>query len=386
MRSIINKQLIWWRDVPIDVEWGLLDYLSKNWKGKIIVICANSFGVDRTSCLWENEKNQKIEFIIDNLDNDLNKNRIDNLINSDSIHLFSGIRGGHYKYLKKIKKKKINNCILLMESPSLYGKKIIKIIKKLLYPVLYGYYNLKYGKMFRAVFVMGYKAKIAYTKYGWDKRKIFEFIYLPKIYPISKVYVDNNNSSVAKGLYVGRFDFEAKGLNVLMEAIDLIYPKNDWKIDFVGGYGKNKEEVLSWCSKRKNVNYLGTWAYDLVVPKMSEYDFCIVPSLYDGWNMSSLQSINASVGCIISDNAGSDSLIRNSESGEVFEAGNRDELKKLLEKIIDNKDLREKWKYNARKFQKNVSTDIVGKYFIDTLLYAFEEERNKPICPWKKIN
>lgn len=385
MKSVINKQIIWWRDVPIDVELGLLDYLSKNWKGKIIVICANTFERDRTSCLWDYRENNNVEFMVGDLDNKFNSHEINNLINSDSIHLFSGIRGGHQKYLNKLRKKKIHNCILFMESPSLYGKKIKKTIKQILYPLLYGYYNLKYGKMFKALFVMGHDAKNIYSRYGWNKNKIFEFIYLPKTNLPLKPNSNKNDLSMVKGLYIGRFDFETKGLNILMKSIDLIHPKNDWEIDFVGGYGKNKDEVIEWCLKNENVNFLGTWSYDCVVNNMAHYDFCIVPSLYDGWNMAPLQSINAAIGCIVSNNAGSNSLIKNSKSGEVFQAGNSIELKKILENAIDNIELRESWKSNAAKFQKFICNDAVGKYFIDVLLYVFEEERNMPTCPWEKI-
>lgn len=386
MKSVINKNLIWWRDVPVDVEWGLLTYLEKNWQGKITIVCANGYDDERSLCLWKEEDNKKIEFIVGNLDNDINKEKIKRLIDKESIHLVSGIKGGHHPYLDIMKKKKINSCILVMESPSLYGKNIIKLAKKILYPLQYGYYSLKYGKMFKALLVMGHDAKKIYTNYGWKKNKIFEFIYLPKEYKVSTVNLENNKSSVVKGLYIGRFDFEAKGVHILMKAINLIRPKNNWQIDFVGGYGKNKDEVQKWCLNTKNVNYLGTWDYNSVVQNMTTYDFCIVPSVYDGWNMGAIQSIYASIGCIISDNAGSDSLIKNSKSGEIFKAGDSLNLKNILEKIIDDDDLRNKWKTNAEKFQKNISVNIVGKYFIDVILYVFEEERNKPICPWKKID
>ena len=80
MNSIEYKQLIWWRDVPIDVEWGLLDYLSKFWKGKIVIVCANDFSSERVSCSWKKQGDNNMEFIIGNLDSDINKNKITNLI------------------------------------------------------------------------------------------------------------------------------------------------------------------------------------------------------------------------------------------------------------------------------------------------------------------
>ena len=377
MNSIEYKQLIWWRDVPIDVEWGLLDYLSKFWKGKIVIVCANDFSSERVSCSWKKQGDNHMEFIIGNLDIDINKNKITNLICSDSIHLFSGIRGDHHKFLNLVKKSKDNNCILIMESPSLYGSKMKCTIKKIVYPFLYGFYNLKYGKMFKALLVMGENAKDIYVKYGWEKDKIFEFMYLPKIESIAKKS-DNCNS---RGLYIGRFDFETKGLKTLMDAIDKMHPRKKWQIDFVGGYGKNKDEVIEWCSKKENVKFLGSWPSDDVIQNMAKYDFCIAPSLYDGWNMTPLQSISAGIGCIISDNAGSTSLIKNSKSGAIFKAGNVNELKQLLEYVIDDNEIKIKWKNNAIQFQKCVCNAAVGEYFVKILRFIFEEG-GAPKCPW----
>ncbi len=372
-----RPEIVWWRDVPVDVEWGLLNHLATEWSNKITVVSANDFEVARKKCNWQSN-NKNVDILICSKEND---SRIESLIKSDAIHLFSGIRGNHKVYIDRINSMGdsfLKRCALIMESPSLYGKPHIRAIKRLLYPVLYRFYNIKYGKIISAVFTMGEKAKEVYNSYGWNNVDIFPFQYLAELGNVNNLSSEKDDT--LKILYIGRFDYAAKGVDILLQAINGI--DGNYSLDLVGGYGANAEEVINAVKNNPKINYLGTWDSNSVVNNMKEYDVCIVPSRYDGWNMTPYQAINAGIGCVVSDNIGSQELIHNSKSGVVFPAGDCDSLRKAIQMIINNQNIVCEWKENAVKYCDRISVSTVGNYFIQCLEYAFLGAKEKPQCPW----
>ncbi len=385
MKGIKNKSIVWWRDVPIDVEWGLLDYLSAHWQSDIYIVCANDFREDRRICSWDTKPKKNVHFIIGDLKSTTRKKEIKQLLEMDALHIFSGIKGGHRWCLDMLRKKfpEGHNSIIIMESPSLYGSKIKRRLKKLMYPIIYRYYNVKYGKMFNALLTMGNQAKNIYASYGWRKDKIYPFMYLPRIEHNSED-INLKHRNRIKALYIGRFEYATKGVKILMDAIEHINMPEKCHFDFVGGYGAQKDEIIAWCNNTSNVDFCGSWSSDSVIDKMMEYDLCVIPSLYDGWNMAPFQTINAGIGCLISNRAGSYELIESSGAGKVFGVDDYEMLKDILNEIISNPTIVDEWKENADLFQQRISQETVGDYFMQIIQYCFGEIEQMPRCPWQK--
>ena len=378
--SVIDKTLIWWRAVPVDVEMGLVEYLSKNWKGEIFILSCLELENERKICQWDKKTYEKVHFIYRQDQQEI----IDQLFLKDAIHIFSGIKGPQEKYLKLLKKlnSKRKDCVLVCESPSAYGNKIKRLIKNRLYPLLYGYYWKKYGSMFFTFFTLGKKADKLYNSYGWSSNIIYPFMYLPVVDAI----VDNYHKTCTdrlKGIYLGRFRFSTKGVDDLMKAIDIVNnPK--LQMDFVGGYGEDKDKVIEWCERSSSAKYKGTWHSDEIIKRLVDYDFIVVPSKCEGWNMAPYQSVCAGIGCIVSDKAGSEDLIENSASGIVYKSGDYVALSKILKKILDNNSIVNFWKENALAFQKKITIDTVGSYFVDVIKYQIGETETQPNCPWER--
>lgn len=380
--SVIDKALVWWREVPVDVEMGLVEYLSSNWKGKIYIVSCLGYENERKACKWGNGNFKNVKFIYGDLEDIENKGIIDSLLLADAIHIFSGIKGLQKKYLKILKRNnpRRKDCVLICESPSLYGSKIKRFIKKFLYPIIYGCYWMKYGKMFSVFFTMGQKAGKIYSSYGWDSKIIYPFMYLPIVDDTIKNTSELKGEKI-KGVYIGRFMFSTKGTDDLMRALDILHDSR-LEIDFAGGYGEDKDQVIEWCANCVSADYVGMWASNTIVKSMSKYDFVVVPSKYDGWNMAPYQSICAGIGCIVSDKAGSEEIIENSGSGVIFQAGNYQQLSDILSKIILDKSIVDDWKKRAVAFQDKISINQVGSYFIESIKYQYGEIKTKPYCPW----
>lgn len=381
MTSIVERKLVWWRDVPIDVEIGLLTYLSEKWNNDIYIICANDYESSRKQCAWEVGAYDNVHIIIGELDHPDNKKLIDQLLAEDNVNIFSGVKGGHRKFLDKLAQKRTRSCVVVMESTSVYGSKVKVAVKKIAYPLVYGWYYRKYRKVIKGLFTMGEDAVKLYSMYGW--KNIFDFMYLPMLKKENHANIPKNDTEQElKMLYIGRFDFATKGVHILMDAIDHINCSKPWHIDFVGGYGAQKDEVLDWCKEKAHVRFLGSWNADSVVQKMKDYDLCVVPSLYDGWNLTPMQALYAGVGCIITDNAGSQELIRNSGAGTVIRSNDSNALRDSIEKAIENRELVEIWKSNTKEYVDRVSIETVGNYFIQGIKYCYGEIEEKPECPW----
>lgn len=381
MGAVIERKLVWWRDVPIDVEVGLLAYLAENWKSEIYVICANDYESSRKQCAWDIDSFGNVHIIVGNLDRPDNRELIDQLLEEDNVNIFSGIKGGHRIYLDRLNRKNNRSCVMVMESPSLYGSKIKVALKRIAYPLVYGWYYRKYRSMIRGLFAMGEGAVKQYASYGW--KNVFGFMYLPKLKKANRT--DSSNDIAQKEvklLYIGRFDFSTKGVRILMDAIDRVKTSKHWCLDLVGGYGAQKDEVLDWCERKDHVRFLGSWDAASVVEKMADYDVCIVPSLYDGWNLTPQQALSAGIGCITTDNAGSQELIQNSGAGVVIRSGDSDMLSQWIRKAIEDQEMTDSWKANAKKYADSVSVENVGNYFIQGLKYCYGERKEMPECPW----
>lgn len=374
------NELIYWRDVPIDVEWGAFEYIANNWRNKIIVVCMKDFEDERRKCNWQNNNLNNIEtIIVDKINN--KEKELMNIIDKypNAIHMFAGLRGEKQKYLKYcIKNNK--KIVIIAERPFLYGNKIKIAAKKFAFFMMYSYYNAIWSKNINCFLPMGSIGVKTYNKYGWSKKKLFPFMYNPKL-PLIKI--KDRVVDIPKFLYIGRFDKNSKGVDILMKSIDLLDDDKNWKVDLVGGYGDITDEVIEWCKNKKNVEFVGTWDSDTVCYKMANYDVCIVPSKYDGWNLTPNQAINCGIGTIITDEAGSDELIRESNSGIVVKANDVGDLTNAINYVIENPNIIKKWRNKAIQYSKKISSEVVGQYFIDIMDYTFNNEQNKrPACPW----
>lgn len=96
MQEILDRPLVWWRDVPIDVEIGLLSYLSRVWNNTIYIVSANDYEMARKQCNWATDEYSNVHLITGPDAINGQAALINQLISDDRVlHLSSGIKGGH---------------------------------------------------------------------------------------------------------------------------------------------------------------------------------------------------------------------------------------------------------------------------------------------------
>ncbi len=379
----MNDTLIFWRNNPMDVNLGVFDYLLKNWPGKIMVVSQKGYSDERKKCGWGTEENSGYDFFV--LEDMENPEKFEETFieeNKDAIHVFAGLRGRMAERIKKLKKIRKNpNIVIIAERPAVYSGGIKGKIAGWLRYILYFFIAMKHSRGIKAFLAMGERGVAQYAAYGFNRKKMFQYMYCP-VYPKIE-RKERKNLDEVRFLYIGRFDRKNKGIDLLMKAADSISDKSNWRLDLVGGYGEYAEETIAWANGTPNVNFVGKWNFDEVCQNMAEYDVCIVPSRYDGWNLSPNQAICSGIAAIVSDQASSDELIKYSGAGIVFKAGNVKLLKAAMERIINNSEELEEFKNRTGSYVESISPETVGKYLMDIFHYVLSDGKEKPECPWR---
>ncbi len=378
-KQINNKKLILWRDCPIDVEIGLFESISNKINNQLVFLCNNDFEQERKTCNWNSSSIKNSKTII------LNDDNVDKLINEykDEIHIFSGITGKNGQHIRKLLKvKKDLKFFIIAERPNIYGNFVMKTWGRLTRYIYYKIHSIKYKKNILGFFAMGETGKKIYTKLGFDNSKIFPFMYTLKLH--DEQLLLKKVTKPIKMLYIGRFYDETKGTDILRNVFDKISDDSNIQLDLVGGYGPDAKKMIEWSKTKNNVHFIGAWDQNDVYSNMKNYDVCIVPSRYDGWNLTPNQAIDAGIGVLISDNATSDELVRYSGNGKVFKNGNEDELLNLIKYVSDNPNVINDWKEKSIKFKKYISNDLIGDYFLSVINYCLNNYKGKVLkAPWE---
>lgn len=376
----MKDSIYFWFDNPPKAGKGAFNYVANNWNGKVYYVFNSDFRNERKKAGWNDGDFGKANII--SLYNERNpKNVVENIFMHDSsaIHIVNGLTTNVMRritpYLSRIDKK----IFVFSERPNIMGGIFEKMIRILFYHVKYRNLYRTYNKYIAAFLLLGKMGVGTFCKYGWEKEKMYSFMYNPML-PILKPNPNIEVKENLKFLYIGRFYYKTKGVDVLMKATQ--YLKGNWTLDMVGGYGKNADEVIEWASTNPNIQYKGTWDSNSIIQNMRDYDVVCVPTRYDGWNLLINESIHAGIGIITSDEAVSHEVINKSHSGLIVKAGNAKAFAKAMQYAIDNHDVVTQWKKRAYESIYLISSDTVGKYLCDIINYETYHEGNKPVCPW----
>lgn len=373
--------LVFWFDQPPKVGKGCFNYITKVWPGKVIYAYTHGFSEIRKSVNWDD--GDYGDAVMIDLSQDTAK-KVEEIFNTNdgAVHIVGGFKSRVIQYLDKYIFSNKYNFVCFSERPGVYGKWWKRLIKRVYVPVSEKMIAKKYQPYFKAYLPLGRLGVDENKEYGWQDEKLYPFMYDPV-----DCVTDKNIYSVKepmKFLYVGRFSRYTKGTDTLVKALDLVTSdKNLYSIDFVGGYGDMKDEVISWTQRNENAAFLGSWNSMDVGNNMKKYDVCIVPSKFDGWNLLINEAMRAHIGVIATDQAVSHELVENSGAGIVVKAGKPKAMAKAIEYAVENPGEVAEWKQKAKEYSPKISSESVGDYVIDVIKHeclGIGEER--PVCPW----
>lgn len=380
-----NRTLICWYITPPQVSAGAASESAKQWSGKVIFVCDHPLGEIRKRIGWEECSYQNTQiFYLSETNNP--EHFVSELVNNNknAIHLYNGFisKGNIWKLIEKyVMPQSKTPIILASELPGIWGNWYKKLLRILFLGLKNRYIVHKYSHRINALLPYGITGVKKFYSYGWPKDKLFPYMYCPRFnFLQSSIHPFDG---IVRFIYIGRFRYSTKGVDVMMKAFDRLKCKN-WTLDLVGGHGEQRKQVISWANNNPQVNFKGFCPSHQITELLQNYDVAIVPSRFDGWNPIPNEAAAAGIGTIISDSAVSDEIITASGAGKVFHAGNIDELVKIIEDVINNPDIINIWKKRIIEYRNKISPNTVGKYLNDILCYVTENNSTGkyPICPW----
>lgn len=382
----MEKAIIFWLDGPPLCCKGVFDATARLWKGKSYYVCTKEISENRAKIASETGKSDgSAEYVmLSQMENPKESGMKFLNEHIDDIHVFNGYMSNSSVYLNELLKiNKQAKAVVWAERPNVSVKNTPFNIYEKIRDFRHKVYAGKLKNKVSALLPLGQVGVEKYISLGWSSDKVFPFLYLPVMNEnIMPVYRKEKPEKI-KFVYLGRFAAGWKGIDVLISACEKL-KNNNYTLTLVGGYGDYKEQTLEYIEQNPNLEFGGTWKIDEACDRLSEYDVCIVPSRYEGWNVTVNEALMAGTGCIVTDASVSDEMVSASETGIVVKAGDASSLAEAMDYVMSNTDLVNKWRKNAFDFRPNMTSEACAEYFIDVLRYLFYGAAEKPLPPWIK--
>ncbi len=382
----MEKAIIFWLDGPPLCCKGVFDATARLWKGKSYYVCTKEINENRAKIASETGKSDgSAEYVmLSQMENPKESGMKFLNEHIDDIHVFNGYMSNSSVYLNELLKiNKQAKAVVWAERPNVSVKNTPFNIYEKIRDFRHKIYAGKLKNKVSALLPLGQVGVEKYISLGWSSDKVFPFLYLPVMNEnIMPVYRKEKPEKI-KFVYLGRFAAGWKGIDVLISACEKL-KNNNYTLTMVGGYGDYKEQTLEYIEQNPNLEFGGTWKIDEACDRLSEYDVCIVPSRYEGWNVTVNEALMAGTGCIVTDASVSDEMVSASETGIVVKAGDASSLAEAMDYVMSNTDLVNKWRKNAFDFRPNMTSEACAEYFIDVLRYLFYGAAEKPLPPWIK--
>ena len=152
--------------------------------------------------------------------------------------------------------------------------------------------------------------------------------------------------------FIGRITRD-KGINELLTVSREIVENNNVYLLLVGNEeinGNINSELSNWSKLNNKVIYAGST--NVVEQYLSAIDCCILPSYREGFGMGVVEAEAMGVPVIVTNIPGPIDAMKENETGLIVEKKDTNSLKKAMIKLLENKDLCEKFGNNGIKFAR----------------------------------
>lgn len=163
---------------------------------------------------------------------------------------------------------------------------------------------------------------------------------------------------------VARLSIE-KGPDRLLEAFGKINDKRGWKLVFAGS-GPMLNELTERAKElgiAEDVIFLGQ--IKEVDKLLSEASVFVLPSRLEGFPNALCEAMAAGLPSICFDCIPSGDVITNGEDGYIVPDGDTDELARVLEFLMNNKEVREEVSQKAKLIKQRLSLSKIGDMYLD---------------------
>ncbi len=309
--------------------------------------------------------------------------------NPDAIHVFQAFRGREgYNYLPLIAfalRKGIKVVVLdepYSTSPVGYfydENRLLAYFKTWVRPAL----RYAMGKLLYAasssqkpcIMSLSLIAQEQFIKAKFDPDTLFPFGYfVPRQEIVSK---SRKESTGLRLIFVGAL-IARKGLDILAQAVRNLQEQGRRVTVDIYGSGNLNAVSISGLS----IRHQGSLPFDQIQAVMAEHDALVLPSRHDGWGVVVNEALMQGVPVIASSRVGAKCLLEASGAGLIFESENAADLTEKLKMLLQNPDLLNQLRINARKVSQEITPEKAAQYFLDALIYYFYKDGTRPSAIW----
>lgn len=283
----------------------------------------------------------------------------------DTIHIFSGMKGGEtFKYALKMLKKYNANFYILSEPRASEG---IKGSLRFLDSIIFESW---FRKNVLSVFAIGANGPAWFKRVGYDSKKVKLFGY----------FVDNNifqelgfkNNKKLQVGFIGR-TVKEKGVFDFIN-VAKIMPELEFKVI---GTSHNIHEIIKNNKNINNLTILGAVNISKIPEILHNLDILILPShtTDDGWGMVISESLMSGCYVITTDKVGASVLIFRDEIGAITSIQCPNQIKLAIKNAIDKDYFNISYRIRRKEWAlKNLGADNGARYLLDVL------EKNSDHC------
>ena len=238
-------------------------------------------------------------------------------------------------------------------------------------------YNFGLGKNIKAFGCLGESGIKAYRRSLINKKRILDYVYAPPC--VSATYIGEVDDNCYQIIFVGGI---ASRKAIIETALNLKKIKEDFHFSIIGE-GNQVEELKRIIADDDRMTYLGKKEMNEVHEILERTDCLILSSTFDGWGATTNEALLHGCRCIVSDHAGSHSLINYNGFGQVYSSGNNEQFIEAVKKEIARGKVSKEERDNIKKWAKNIEPEAVAEYLIKVINYYFGDNKDKPMAPWR---
>ena len=176
-------------------------------------------------------------------------------------------------------------------------------------------------------------------------------------------------------LFVGRVVYQ-KGLDLLVNALSELID-HDWMLSIVGN-GSYKDHLYQLVEKKRlseRIKFQGWCNKEQLLPYLSKAHVFVNPSRHEGMPNAVLEAMACGLPVIATRIAGNEDLVQDGKNGFLVETEDVEGLRRVLQVLINNRNLCEKMGSASRKLVKEQFSWVnSGEQYLQVLMDAAEKK------------
>ena len=198
-------------------------------------------------------------------------------------------------------------------------------------------------------------------------------------------YRCNPEKSTRRTVFLSRID-NCKGMELLIPAFSTaLQTCPNWHLDIWGEFQSEELQERYWdlvksCGAEEYIHFCGVT--DNPTKTLSEYDFCIFPSRFEGFSVGLAESLAVGLPCIgLRDCSGVNEMIRDGGNGLLCSSTVND-LAAAIVRLMSDENLRREMSREAAKFQGRYDASHIKwlwKILVDDCIHPSKPEKLLPV-------